>query len=196
MHMSHYMVHPMMLLLSIMALPVLLTFEFGLSQEAFALLAGLLLLAMCAPSSLYVSSQMVGYENWQRRLLILPGLVVMGVGLAVSNTRAVMQALLGIPSGFVRTPKRGDKNEKLYSVSALHIGIIELAMGLYCSYSLQVYIQQAKYLVGPFLAIYASGYVFVGLLTVIHGLQLDPGRFIWLFPKTGPGGRGEADVSG
>ncbi len=100
-------------------------------------------------------------------------LVVMGVGLAVSNSRAVFEALIGRESGFVRTPKRGDKELKRYRVGLPWSALVEISVGLYCAYSLGVYLYEGMYLVGPFLALYAAGFLFIGLLTIAHHLGLD-----------------------
>jgi hypothetical protein len=40
---------------------------------------------------------------------------------------------------------------------------------------LAFYLDQGKYLVGPFLGVYAAGYLFVGLLTFVHGLEASKG---------------------
>ena len=44
-------------------------------------------------------------KTWKRSILLLPMLMAVGVGLTLINTRAVMEALFGVKSGFVRTPK-------------------------------------------------------------------------------------------
>src|SRR5207302_8128641 len=44
-------------------------------------------------------------EKRGRRLLHLPLVMGLGIGLAFSNARAVLEALLGVKSDFVRTPK-------------------------------------------------------------------------------------------
>jgi len=172
-HLTHYMVHPLMLTLALLALPVLTTLRIAPSPTTYVALGVLLALAMAAPSSLYVVSQRAAHADWMRRLVILPALVAIGVGVAVSNTRAVVEALVGRQSGFVRTPKRGDREVKRYKVGIPWLAAVEISVGLYCVASLTVYLQAAKYLVGPFLAIYAAGFLFVGLLTVAHALGVS-----------------------
>src|ERR1700680_3652355 len=44
-------------------------------------------------------------KHWKRSLFLLPMLMAVGVALTIINTRAVLEALLGIRSPFVRTPK-------------------------------------------------------------------------------------------
>src|SRR4030095_2849625 len=44
-------------------------------------------------------------EKRSPRLLHLPLVMALGIGVAFSNARAVLEALLGVKSEFVRTPK-------------------------------------------------------------------------------------------
>jgi hypothetical protein len=48
--------------------------------------------------------------------------------------------------------------------------LTEIFIGIYCAWSLGYYLSCGKYLVGPFLAVYASGFLFVGILTLVHSL--------------------------
>ncbi len=172
-HMTHYLVHPLMLTLSLLALPVLMILEIGPAPLLFGILATALVLSMTAPSALYVVSQRAAYPDWPRRLLALPFLVMVGVGLAVSNSRAVIEALVGRESGFVRTPKRGDREIKSYRIHLPWTSAVEIGLGMYCLVSLHIYLEAAKYLIGPFLGVYAAGFLFVGLLTLAQNLNLQ-----------------------
>lgn len=172
-HMTHYLVHPLMLTLSLLALPVLLLLNMSLGPLVFGALAFALALSMMAPSTLYLVSQRAAYPDWPRRMAALPFLVMVGVGLAVSNTRAVIEAFIGRESGFIRTPKRGDAERKRYRVGLPVLSILEIGAGLYCAASLNVYLTAGKYLIGPFLAIYAAGFLFTGLLTIAHRLGFE-----------------------
>ena len=55
-------------------------------------------------------------KTWKKTFLYLPFLMALGIGLTVTNTKAVMEALFGIKSAFVRTPKyrvakKGEKSQ-------------------------------------------------------------------------------------
>ena len=95
---------------------------------------------------------------------------MVGIGLALSNSRGVMEAIMGHESEFVRTPKKGDRELLSYKIRLPWSGIFEIILGLYCAGSLGYYLAAGKYLVGPFLAAYASGFLFIGLLTLAHSL--------------------------
>lgn len=165
-HLTHYFVHPIMLVLSILALPVMSFIEHGPGPFLFYIIAVILLFSMTAPSALYLISQRAAYKNWFARILWLPVLVVVGTGIAVSNSRAVFEAIIGKKSEFIRTPKKGDVQKKTYKAVIPVSALIEIGLGCYCTASFFAYMAYGKYLVGPFLAIYSAGFLFTGLMTI------------------------------
>src|SRR6202453_2609004 len=56
----------------------------------------------------YVCAQRVLYpRTWMKEMLLLPLLLALGIGLAINNARAVLEALFNHSSEFTRTPKYG-----------------------------------------------------------------------------------------
>ena len=173
-HMGGYIVHPLMLTLSLLALPVLIiSMDFNPPKWIFAILAGPLALSVIAPSTMYIVAQKSAHKNWLRRIALMPALMFIGVGLAVSNTKAIFQALIGHESEFVRTPKSGETEIKNYEVKLPLVSIIEVALGLYCAYSLSIFISTGHFLSSFFIAIYTAGFLFIGLLTFAHSFGLS-----------------------
>ncbi|MEX1327059.1 MAG: cellulose synthase family protein [Desulfobacterales bacterium] len=175
MHLTHYMVHPMMLLVVLTSIPMLYSQWFFDSLAYPIMIFTLLCLATCGPSSMYVFSQRVLYKDWKSRIKVLPFLMCLGTGIAVNNTRAVLEAFLNIESGFIRTPKYGIKKRedswksKHYSIPLNTISILEFFLGLYSLSGLIMFLFFSKYLVSPFLLIYSLGFFYVFFLSVMHG---------------------------
>lgn len=174
-HLTHYMVHPMMLLVVLTSIPMLHS-QWVFDHLALPLLIfTLLCLATFGPSSLYVFSQKLLYRDWKSRIKFLPFLMCVGTGIAVNNTKAILEALLNIRSDFVRTPKYGIKQrqdswqEKRYFIPLNWIAMIEFLLGLYALTGLVMFLMFSKYLVSPFLLIYASGFFSVFFLSIKHG---------------------------
>ncbi len=69
----------------------------------------------------------------------------MGVGLAFSNSCAVIEAFMGKKSPFIRTPKTGDKEVLNYNRAVSCDMFFELGLGIYCVLSFVVYIIAQKY---------------------------------------------------
>ena len=174
-HLTHYMVHPMMLLVVLTSIPMLYSQWFFDSLSLPIMLFTLLCLATCGPSSMYVFSQRILYRDWKTRIKFMPFLMCLGTGIAINNTKAVLEALFNIRSGFVRTPKYGIKKPqdtwrgKHYSIPLNAISILEFVLGLYSLSGLLMFLLFSKYLVSPFLLIYTAGFFYVFFLSVKHG---------------------------
>jgi len=172
-HLTHYSIHPIMVLLSLLTLPVLLTLSVNVPWPLMLVFMGCILVAICGPSSLYITSQ-IAAKRGLKKLFYLPVLMCIGVGIALSNTRAVIEALLKIKSGFVRTPKSGDASNKqfhAYRVKTPVLPLFEILLGCYCLISLLFYLHAKHYMVGPFLLIYTCGFLLVGICSFREGYE-------------------------
>jgi cellulose synthase/poly-beta-1,6-N-acetylglucosamine synthase-like glycosyltransferase len=174
-HLTHYMVHPMMLLVVLTSIPMLYSRWFFDSLSFPIMIFTLLCLATFGPSSMYLFSQKILYGDWKTRIKFLPFLMCLGTGIAVNNTKAVLEAFFNIKSGFIRTPKYGIKKQgeswkgKHYAIPLNAISILEFFLGIYSLTGLLMFLLFSKYLVSPFLLIYTSGFFFVFFLSVKHG---------------------------
>lgn len=173
-HMTHYLVHPIMLWLAIMSLPLLTKTWY--SDYSFEISAAMIMviISTLAPTCMYTVSQVNLHKRPWARLCILPLLSVLGVGIAVSNTQAVIEAVTGRKSGFIRTPKAGDKKAKAavnYHFKWPKLAILEILIGIYCLYTTHVYWVEEFLWVAPFLFIYGLGFTWVGTLSFAHHMQ-------------------------
>ena len=174
-HLTHYMVHPMMLLVVLTSIPMLYTQWFFDHLAYPVMIFTLLCLATLGPSSMYIFSQRILYSDWKTRIKYLPFLMCLGTGIAVNNTKAVLEALLNIKSGFIRTPKyginkKGDRwKGKQYSIPLTAVSVLEFFLGIYSLAGLLMFLLFSKYLVSPFLLIYTCGFFYVFFLSVKHG---------------------------
>ena len=170
-HLTHYAIHPFMVILALLGLPVILAAESRFTPGIFLGIGSLMSLATFAPSTLYWFSQKQVGIPWAKRLLGIPILVFTGVGIAISNTRAVLEALIGIQSGFIRTPKNGDTKLKTYSVKMPILPILEIVLSLYCWFSVVQFFPLNKWFVAPFLVIYALGFGYIGILGLVQSMR-------------------------
>ena len=91
--------------------------------------------------------------------------MIYGVGIAVSNTFAVVEAVLGKSSEFVRTPKKGEQRRSGYRLRGNKVWILEVLMGIYSIGSIFAALKSGNYGILPFLAIFAAGFLTVGIRT-------------------------------
>jgi cellulose synthase/poly-beta-1,6-N-acetylglucosamine synthase-like glycosyltransferase len=173
-HISGYGVHPLMLVLSLLALPMLLlTRSHPFPTWFFVVISLPLALSVLGPSILYVCAQCTvdRRRGWQS-IFWMPVLMFVGIGLALSNTRAILEALRGRESEFVRTPKRGDKEVKRYSGRFAFIALAEIGLGIYSLYTVHAYVHSNRLGVVPFLMLYAAGYLYMGMLSIWQSVRV------------------------
>ncbi len=125
--MSAYMTNALLLLLLFVQLPLLI-----LGARPPAWLYPLSLLGLGQPI-LFVLAQTSLYKDWPRRLLHLPVLLLIAMGLAPSNTWAALKGLGPHNVPFMRTPKGAGPS---YRSSLTWMLGIELGSMVYCGISL------------------------------------------------------------
>jgi cellulose synthase/poly-beta-1,6-N-acetylglucosamine synthase-like glycosyltransferase len=168
-HLTHYTVHPLMLMLALLTMPVLFFVKVYLSPVWFGIIVFGMLLATSGPATMYMVSQYYQGNKLYKQLLLIPAMMLIGTGLAVNNGKAVLEALLNLKSPFHRTPKKGEYQGKATYRPVKDITcIIEILLGIYCMTAFYMFLGFTNFLVSPFLVLYASGFLFVGLISVIH----------------------------
>jgi len=118
-------------------------------------------------------------KTWGRAFLLLPMLMAIGVALTIINTRAVIEALFGVETSFVRTPKYAiEGNQPIRRVKQTKyrrrsgwLPYIELACGTYFLGMVVFAIQTFNLLSVPFLALFVCGYYWAGISTLHHEYQ-------------------------
>ncbi|MEZ4270250.1 MAG: glycosyltransferase [Myxococcota bacterium] len=107
--------------------------------------------------------------DW-RCLWRIPFALAIGAGLAVNNSRGLMEALLGRTSEFCRTPKVGrgafHTDRGPIRKGALGQALLELGVGTSVVLAVWLALIGGRPLAVPFLALFASGFLFLGGSTV------------------------------
>ncbi len=171
-HLCHYFAHPLMLVVALLALPSLHHFGGTIHQSWLIACSIPLLASTFGPAVLYSISQRYLYpQDWFGRIALLPVLMVVGFGICLSNTRAVLEAIMGVKSGFVRTPKSGGKQSKTYRARPNAIPLLEICAGLYCIISLVGFMRAGYFGIAPFLVLYILGFLTVGLSSMREQLR-------------------------
>jgi hypothetical protein len=127
----------------------------------------------------YAISQAEQGASWWQRVKHLPFVMALGIGLSVNNARAVIEALMGYETGFVRTPKAGvggpavkaARKKGAYRALATFQPLVELGLAAYMTYGVVYLIQREVYYSIPFLVLFQVGFGYVGLLSVYEALR-------------------------
>jgi hypothetical protein len=124
----------------------------------------------------YASQHAQGRSFWER-VKYLPLVMSLGIGLSVNQARAVVEALMGYETGFTRTPKHGVKGagesvaRKHYKAAVTFQPVVELAIAAYLGYGVVYLVQREVYYSLPFLLLFQSGFLYVGLSSAYEGLR-------------------------
>src|SRR5881227_4401271 len=95
-----------MILLAVLLLPAMMIRFYQGWFQMLVIDLPLFMASTFSISSFYLVSQKELFpRSWPRTFLYLPFLMALGIGLTVTNTRAVLEALIGKQSAFARTPK-------------------------------------------------------------------------------------------
>jgi hypothetical protein len=122
----------------------------------------------------YLISQREAYPDWRTRVRYLPIVMAIGIGLAVNNAKAVLEALFGEPGEFTRTPKYGiqqrqdDWQHKKYHQSMPIQPFVELAFGLYFTATVFYALANGIYGTLPFLMLFQFGFLYMGLTSILQ----------------------------
>jgi cellulose synthase/poly-beta-1,6-N-acetylglucosamine synthase-like glycosyltransferase len=173
MHLTPNISYPLMIVLSALMLPVMIVrFYMGALQMVFLDLP-LIVASFWSISAFYLVAQRELYpKSWKRSIFLLPMLMGVGVGLTVINTRAVLEALLGIKTGFVRTPKYAiagqqvNLENKKYRRKSGSLPYIEIGIGTYFMAMVAYAVETYNFLAIPFLLLLVAGYYWAGFQTL------------------------------
>ncbi|HEV8203451.1 MAG TPA: glycosyltransferase [Pyrinomonadaceae bacterium] len=168
--------YPLMIVASFLQFPLLLV---RYNQPFYHLMVlDLPLLFFSSISVVLFYGSAVWYLDAKRtpRLLHLPLVMGLGIGLAFSNARAVLEALLGVKSEFVRTPKyrveEGTTDatwkRKKYRRKRGLLPLLELGFALY--FLLAIIYSANLHMWGtiPFLLLFFFGFGYMGVMSLLQ----------------------------
>ena len=198
-HLTANISYPLMIFLSIILLPAMIVRFYQGWFQVLTIDLPLFLASTCSISSFYLTAERTLYpKTWKRTFLYLPFVMALGIGLSVRNAFAVIEAIVGKKSEFVRTPKyrveADGKNrnawvKKKYIKSAGLMPYLEISLGIYFAAAVVYAIQMENYATVPFFILFVWGYLYTG------GMSLAQTHIDRVF-ELGGGVFGSASVAG
>jgi len=184
-HLTSNVAYVLMLVPALLTLPVISS-EWKLAIDPRTVVASYALLFASSTISVmlfYAVSQRAVRRHWVARLAYIPAVMALGAGLAVTNAHAVLRGLARRPATFVRTPKyaivsRADAwRGKRYAKRFDPLGLVELALAAHFVLVIAAVLERGEYLFLPFAFLFASGFAYVGALSLFENLgQIGFGR--------------------
>jgi cellulose synthase/poly-beta-1,6-N-acetylglucosamine synthase-like glycosyltransferase len=172
-HLTGYFVHPLMLALLLLTLPA------GLLVPSLFKIFPLSVIASLGPPLLYLTASATQNSSLLKRLETLPLLVIVGFGLSLSTSIAVLEGLFSKGGAFIRTPKlnlsniskQRQKIDRAYVQPLSSLVWIEIALGIYALVTGIVLLPYIGWGIVPWMIIYMLGFFYIaGLNLIQHGL--------------------------
>ncbi|MGD0100590.1 MAG: cellulose synthase family protein [Acidobacteriota bacterium] len=176
-HLTGNITYPLMVILSLILFPALIVRFHQGWFELVAIDLPLFILSFSSVSTFYITSQKALHKDWIKRIVYLPGLMAVGIGMTIPGTKAVLEGAIGLKSPFVRTPKfsvEGNKGEWMSKKYRGDIGfdtILEIVFGLYFTFITIYAWNLGIYGVIPFLVLFQWGYLYTGLWALAQSLK-------------------------
>lgn len=176
-HLGGYLIHPLLLVLLLISPLLMLS-----GSQPYLPLAYLSLVSIGPPALYALAQRRLHRQDWLQRWAYLPILMLLGMGLSLSNSVAAWQAIFGKGGAFLRTPKfrvEGSSDSWHRSGYALElepIVAVELFLALYAGIGCYIAFIHGQWLNLPFLALYACGYALVAVFGVYESWMARTSR--------------------
>jgi hypothetical protein len=170
-HLTGYIVHPLMLLLLLLTLPV------GLLEPGAFKVFPISTVACFGPPLLYLTADRSIRTNWLERLKLLPLLILVGFGISLSTSIAVIEGLTDKKAGaWVRTPKlnlsdsrnQDEEIDQSYLEPISPLVWVEMALAIYAFITILVLVPSIGLGIVPWMTFYMLGYIYIAGLNVIQ----------------------------
>jgi len=170
-HLGNYLIHPFLLTLLLASVPLTIA---GAAPPA---LLGALSLASLGPPLLYALAERTLHPaEWFRNWLVLPLLMLFGLGLSWNNTLSVWSGLVSSGGVFARTPKfRIESNTDRWHVSAYRLPLsgqmaIEALLALYAAVGAIAGFRLGNWWAALFLGLYSTSFATMVVVEVWQAL--------------------------
>ncbi len=173
-HLSNNVAYLLMVVMSVMMpLSMVLRYKHGLYASLWLDLP-IFLASTASVGFFYVATARELGFSWWNRLKFLPFVMSLGIGMAINQAKAVVEALLDQQSEFTRTPKTGSEGKSVKAVKQAYRGkrnwvpVVELLFGLYFTGAVWFAWEQEIWTSLPFLVLFQLGFLYVGVTSMLE----------------------------
>ena len=174
-HLTNNIVFPFILVAGILNVPLIFIKNSGPYDNFFNFMA-VFVTAFISSFLFYLYAQKDIHTNWRKKITLFPIFMAGSMGLAVNNTRAVVEGLLSRKSEFVRTPKykvvgKKDsliKNKYLSNIKVDSSAFVEMLLAGYCLIGVVASIYFLEIAALPFQLMFFMGFFLVSVLSFKH----------------------------
>ncbi len=184
-HLTNNLVFPFIVLAGILNVPLVFIKHGGMHDTYFTFMS-VFVFAFIGSFLFYLFSQKDVYKDWRKRIFLFPVFMAGSMGLAVNNSRAVIEGLFKRKSEFVRTPKyriqskKDSWRDKSYvPVKISGTVVLEIILAVYCLFGLAASVYFLEIAAVPFQLLFFLGFSIVSGMSIrhaFHARQLKAGQ--------------------
>ncbi len=175
-HLTSNLVFPFILFIALLNVPIVMVKKAHPELDLYFNLMAVFIFASISTFLFYLFAQRDLRLDWKRRMILFPVFMASTMGLAVNNTRAVMEALFNRKSDFKRTPKYSiiDKRDSWrgsrygFARAGGLTTAVELALALYFFVGVCISIWLVEFAALPFQLLFLFGFGTAGVLSLKH----------------------------
>jgi cellulose synthase/poly-beta-1,6-N-acetylglucosamine synthase-like glycosyltransferase len=174
-HLTSNIVFPFIILVALLNIPLVIIKNNVSGYDEYYTMMSIFVLASISTFLFYLYGQRALHLDWRKRLLFFPIFLAGSMGMAVNNTKAVIEALINKKSGFERTPKYNivsntdEWHKKKYVDKKLKGTVIfELFLTLYFLVGICISAYYSEIAAIPFQLMFLFGFGTVGTLSLKH----------------------------
>jgi cellulose synthase/poly-beta-1,6-N-acetylglucosamine synthase-like glycosyltransferase len=176
-HLTSNIVFPFIILVAFLNVPLVILKNTTAGYDMYFSIMSVFVLASISTFMFYMYAQRAIHLDWRRRLLLFPVFMAGSMGLAVNNSRAVFEALIGKKTEFKRTPKyrivenNDDWKKKKYVQKKISwIVFAEVLLALYFVVGIITSLSYLEIAAVPFQLMFLMGFGTVGTMSLRHAL--------------------------
>ncbi len=167
-HLTPHFAYPMMVALTVLLLPVLMSVNLPDWRMAILFDLPLCLAPLSSLGAFYMLAETAqGRTRWDA-VRMLPALIALGAGLAPHLTAGVSEGLRTSGGQFIRTPKHGNNRNRYRA--RVELPFTEMFFALLCAASTVVSVYSGHWFATPFAALFSTGYGYVAYLIIAERL--------------------------
>jgi cellulose synthase/poly-beta-1,6-N-acetylglucosamine synthase-like glycosyltransferase len=175
-HLTSNIVFPFIILVALLNVPLVFIKNTAQQYDIFFSLMSVFVLASISTFAFYTYAQRAVRPNdWKRRILLFPVFMAGSMGLAVNNSKAVIEALIGKKSAFIRTPKyKVESNKDVWKTKKYvekrisKTVVVEILFALYFVAGILSSLWFKEIAAIPFQMMFLIGFGVVGTLSLRH----------------------------
>jgi len=175
-HLTSNFVFPFILLAAILNVPLIFIKNSGPYDIFFNYMA-IFIVSFFSTFLFYFYAQKEGYSDWRKRIVLFPLFLAGSMGMALNNSRAVIEAVLNRKSEFVRTPKYKVTNSNSDSFRSIvynkylnkkidSTAMVEMILALYCFIGVLASLYFMELAALPFQLLFFSGFLMVSYFSI------------------------------